>query len=306
MCRVLGYLGRPIPLAHLLYETDSSLVRQAYSPRMMAVFLNLAGFGMTAWDPDSVLPDEPFTYKVTTLPLFDRNLRNLAQKISPTCLLAHVRGVTDSEDEVIAEQNLHPFRFHDVNVTLAHNGHLREFARMRYDLVEHVRPEFIRRIEGTTDSEWIYALVLSQLEDPHGMPEAAEIVEATVKALSIIRAVRERNGIETSSPLNLFLSTGRCLVATRFSFDYGWYPENDTLLETDLPYVSLWYTLGHEYVQRAGEWTMVGSDRASSLLIASEPLTSDTSSWLEAPEYSLLSASVTDGVFEMEVMDLGV
>lgn len=306
MCRVLGYLGRPIPLAHLLYETDSSLVRQAYSPRMMAVFLNLAGFGMTAWDPDSVNPDEPFTYKVTTLPLFDRNLRNLAQKISPTCLLAHVRGVTDSEDEVIAEQNLHPFRFHDVNVTLAHNGHLREFARMRYDLVEHVRPEFIRRIEGTTDSEWIYALVLSQLEDPHGMPEAEEIVEATVKALSIIRAVRERNGIETSSPLNLFISTGHCLVATRFSFDYGWYPENDTLLETDLPYVSLWYTLGQEYVQRAGEWTMVGSDRASSLLIASEPLTSDTSSWLEAPEYSLLSASVADGVFEMEVMDLGV
>ncbi len=306
MCRVLGYLGRPIPLAHLLYETDSSLVRQAYSPRMMAVFLNLAGFGMTAWDPDSVNPDEPFTYKVTTLPLFDRNLRNLAQKISPTCLLAHVRGVTDSEEEVIAEQNLHPFRFHDVNVTLAHNGHLREFARMRYDLVEHVRPEFIRRIEGTTDSEWIYALVLSQLEDPHGMPEAAEIVDATVKALSIIRAVRERNGIETSSPLNLFISTGRCLVATRFSFDYGWYPENDTLLETDLPYVSLWYTLGHEYVQRAGEWTMVGSDRASSLLIASEPLTSDTSSWLEAPEYSVLSASVADGVFEMEVMDLVV
>ena len=306
MCRVLGYLGRPIPLAHLLYETDSSLVRQAYSPRMMAVFLNLAGFGMTAWDPDSVHPDEPFTYKVTTLPLFDRNLRNLAQKISPTCLLAHVRGVTDSEDEVIAQQNLHPFRFHDLNVTLAHNGHLREFARMRYDLVEHVRPEFIRRIEGTTDSEWIYALVLSQLEDPHGMPEAAKIVEATVKALSILRAVRERNEIRTSSPLNLFISTGRCLVATRFSFDYGWYPENDTLLETDLPYVSLWYTVGHEYVERAGEWTMVGADRASSLLIASEPLTSDTSSWLEAPEYSLLSASVADGVFKMEVMDLAV
>ncbi|MGI8605681.1 MAG: class II glutamine amidotransferase [Gaiellaceae bacterium] len=303
---MLGYLGRPIPLAHLLYETDSSLVRQAYSPRMMAVFLNLAGFGMTAWDSASGHPDEPFTYKVTTLPLFDRNLRNLAQKISPTCLLAHVRGVTDNEDEVIAEQNLHPFRFHDVNVTLAHNGHLREFARMRYDLVEHVRPEFIRRIEGTTDSEWIYALILSQLEDPYGMPEAAEIVDATVKALSIIRAVRERNGIETSSPLNLFLSTGRCLVATRFSFDYGWYPDNDTLLETDLPYVSLWYTLGHEYVQRAGEWTMVGSDRTSSLLIASEPLTSDISSWLEAPEYSLLSASITDGVFELEVMDLAV
>ena len=303
---MLGYLGRPIPLGHLLYETDSSLVRQAYSPRMMAVFLNLAGFGMTAWDPRSAHPDEPFTYKVTTLPLFDRNLRSLAQKITPTCLLAHVRGVTYSEDEVVAEQNLHPFHFHDVKVTFAHNGHLREFARMRYDLVEHVHPEFIRRIEGTTDSEWIYALLLSQLEDARGMPEAAEIVEATVKALSIIRAVRKRNGIETSSPVNLFVSTGRCLIATRFSFDYGWYPDDDTLLETDLPYVSLWYTLGQEYLQRDGEWLMVGSDEPSSLLIASEPLTSDTSSWLEAPEYALLSASLTDDGFKMEVMDLDV
>ena len=43
MCRVVGYLGRPIVLTSILYATDSSLVRQAYSPRMMATFLNLAG-----------------------------------------------------------------------------------------------------------------------------------------------------------------------------------------------------------------------------------------------------------------------
>ena len=150
----------------MLYATDSSLVRQAYSPRMMATFLNLAGFGMTAWDPGSVAPDEPFTYKVTTLPVFDRNLRSLADKITPTCVLAHVRGVTYSGDEVISQQNLHPFRYHYVRVTLAHNGHLREFGRTKYDLVEHVRPELARRVEGTTDSEWIYVLLLSQLDDP--------------------------------------------------------------------------------------------------------------------------------------------
>jgi glutamine amidotransferase len=169
-----------------------------------------------------------------------------------------------------------------------------------------VRPEFIGRIEGTTDSEWIYSLLLSQLGDPYGMPETAEVVEATVKALSIIREVRERSEIATSSPANLFISTGRCLVATRFSFDYGWYPEDDTLLETDLPYVSLWYTLGYEYVQRDGQWVMVGSDQANSLLIASEPLTADTSTWLEAPEYSLLSASLEDGALQMEVLNLDV
>ena len=60
MCRVLAYLGEPISLGHVLFETDSSLVRQSYSPRMMETFLNLAGFGMAAWDPRSAHAADPF------------------------------------------------------------------------------------------------------------------------------------------------------------------------------------------------------------------------------------------------------
>jgi glutamine amidotransferase len=304
MCRVVGYLGRPLLLDSVLFATDSSLARQTYNPRMMATFLNLAGFGMAAWDEHSERPQEPFLYKVTSLPVFDRNLKCLAGKVTARCMIAHVRGVTYSEHEVLAETNLHPFRFPDVKVTLAHNGHLREFTRMRYDLVGHVHPTFIRHIEGTTDSEWIYALLLSQLDDPFGTPDADEIADATVRALRIIRTIREKHEIATSSPVNLFVSTGRCLVATRFSFDYGWYPKGDTMLETDLPYVSLWYTLGEEYRERDGEWQMGPSDHPESLLIASEPLTTDTSRWLEAPEYSILTASLRNGGVDAKIADL--
>ena len=60
--------------------------------------------------------------------------------------------------------------------------------------------------------------------------------------------VRAAHGIDTSSPVNLCVSTGRAVVATRFSFDYGWYPPEDEMLETDLPFVSLWYAIGGEYV----------------------------------------------------------
>src|SRR5581483_2475957 len=190
---------------------------------------------------------------------------------------------------------------------LAHNGHLREFARMRYDLVQHVRPELTQNIHGTTDSEWIYALTLSQLDDPYGRPEARELADATVAALRIVREVRERHGIDTSSPVNLCLSTGDSLVATRFSFDYGWYPDEDSLLETDLPYVSLWYTLGGEYVADNGRSAMTASDTPRSLLISSEPLTIDTTMWLEVPEYSMLTASRTpSGALDFETRDLDV
>ena len=106
--------------------------------------------------------------------------------------------------------------------------------------------------------------------------------------------------------MNLFVSTGRCLVATRFSFDYGWYPDDDPLLEVDLPYVSLWYTLGGHYVAQGGGWEMVGDGPVESFLIASEPLTRDISTWLEVPEYSALSASFREGAVEVECRDLDV
>jgi glutamine amidotransferase len=299
MCRVLAYLGAPLALPEVLFDSDSSLVRQTYSPRMMSTFLNLAGFGMAAWDPRSITPEDPFTYRTTTLPGFDRNLGNLARKLAPTCLVAHVRGVTHGDQEVVAQTNLHPFHFPGTRVALAHNGHLREFSRMRYDLVEHIGPALAQRIQGTTDSEWVYALVLAQLGDPYAKPGAEELADAVVRALGILREIRARHGIETSSPANLCLTTGDALVATRFSFDYGWYPDEDTLLETDLPFVSLWYTLGDAYVRPNG-----GS--AAGLLIASEPLSVDVAGWLEVPEYSMLTAQSTPDGLDVRTLDLDV
>ena len=306
MCRIVAHLGEPLPLQHLLFDTDNSLVRQSYSPRMMNTFLNLAGFGMKAWDPGSLRPEEPFTYRSTTLPSFDRNLRFLSAKLAPTCVVAHVRGVTYSERVVVADTNLHPFHFPGARVVLAHNGHLRQFQRMRYALVEHVRPELAQRIEGTTDSEWIYALVLSQLEDPFGTPGAGELADATARALRILRKVRSAYGIDTSSPANLFLSTGRAVVATRFSFDYGWYPPEDEMLETDLPFVSLWYAIGGEYAERDGGWQMTPADPPRSVIIASEPLTTDHASWLEVPEYAMLTAELTSDGLAFDTRDLDV
>ena len=306
MCRILAYLGEPLPVQSLLFDTDNSLVRQSYSPRMMNTFLNLAGFGMKAWDPTSHRPEEPFTYRATALPSFDRNLRFISSKVASTCLVAHVRGVTYSGEAVVADTNLHPFHFGGTRLVLAHNGHLREFARMRYALVEHVRPELARHIEGTTDSEWIYALILSQLDDPYGLPETRELADAVAGALRILRTVRAEHGIDTSSPVNLCVSSGRAVVATRLSFDYGWYPPEDEMLETDLPFVSLWYAIGGEYAERDGAWQMTPGDPHRSVIIASEPLTADFSTWLEVPEYSMLTAELTPDGLEFETRDLDV
>ena len=305
MCRVLGYLGEPVSLESILYETDSALVHQAYRPRMMESFLNLAGFGMAAWDDRSVRGEEPFTYRVTALPAHDRNLHSMCRKLEPTCVLAHVRGVNADVSNLVSELNLHPFRFPGAGFVMAHNGHLREFEAMRYDLLDHVPRPLTRHVVGTTDSEWIYALLMAQLGDRAAAPEPEDLIEATIAVLRILRDVRARRRIETSSPLNLFLATGHTLVATRFVMDYGWYPDDDPMLEIDLPYVSLWYTAGRSYVDHHDGWQMAAADgRPQSLMIASEPLTADTSTWLEVPEYSLLSVTREGNGLSVDTFDL--
>jgi glutamine amidotransferase len=99
--------------------------------------------------------------------------------------------------------------------------------------------------------------------------------------------VREARGITTSSSVNLFLCSGNDLVATRFAFDFGCY--GPTVHEANLNYLSLWYTFGRDYGHHDGEWKMLGGhDTYDSVMVASEPLTRDVSTWLEVPEYSIL------------------
>ncbi|MBI3045101.1 MAG: class II glutamine amidotransferase [Betaproteobacteria bacterium] len=297
MCRALAYLGQPVLLDNLLFQPDSSLVKQTYMPQMLNL-LNLAGFGIKAWDDASHDSDRPYSYASTLLPIYDRNLKALSEKVRATCVLAHVRGVHFDTEGIISQQNIHPFQFPGCRVALAHNGDLERMREMKPVLLEHIRPEFVRRIDGTTDSEWIYALLLSQLEDPARHVTADEIARALERTLSVIRQVREKLGIANWSPVNLFITTGRQMVAVRYCFDFGCYRTDDPALvpQASFHYHSLWYTSGSEYGHHDGEWKMIGGpDTADSIMIASEPLTRDTSTWLEVPEYSMIYADTRSG-----------
>ena len=297
MCRALLYLGQPVLLDNLLFRPDSALVRQSMMPRMLNM-LNLAGFGLRAWDPSSNDPQRPYSYYSLSLPVFDRNLQNLAHKIRSTCVLAHVRGVAYSSRVEIALQNVHPFHFGEIPLVLAHNVDLAEFDRMKPLLVAHVRPEYLAHIHGTTDSEWIYALFLSQLADPHAALEEAAAFEALQGTLAILRDVRARLEIAVSSSVNLFITNGRQLVALRYCFDFGCYGTDDPsrVHEANLNFLSLWYTLGRDYSIHDDEWKMVGgAENADSIIVASEPLTKDIAAWVELPEYGALFAEVRAG-----------
>ena len=98
--------------------------------------------------------------------------------------------------------------------------------------------------------------------------------------------------------MNLFITNGRQLVATRYCFDFGCYGIDDPsrVHEANVNFLSLWYTLGRDYALHDGEWKMVGgAENADSIIVASEPLTKDITAWVELPEYGALFAEVRGG-----------
>lgn len=305
MCRALSYLGSPILIEDLLYKPDSSFIKQSYHPVYMPHLLNLAGFGMVAWDTGSSNPTLPYVYKTDRLPFYDDNLRNLTQKISPHCLLTHIRGVSYTGKGLVAKQNVHPFMFEGSNIAFAHNGALFEFEKMKYDLLEYISPNN-KKIEGTTDSEWLYALFLSQLKNQNN-PSVNEVSEAITETLKILKSLRYKHNIRVNSPMNLFISNGEFIACTRFVFDFGWEPIYPKPADSaHFVYHSLWYTYGEYYTVENNEYKMKQGDKMSSIIIASEPLTEDTTSWIEVPVYTLIVARLEDGLIKIVSQDISL
>jgi glutamine amidotransferase len=305
MCRILSYLGHDIPVEDLLYKTDNSFIQQSYHPKYMSYLLNLAGFGMAAWVASSYNTQLPYFYKTQQLPFYDENLRNLAMKITPNCFLAHIRGVPYNSRSVVSNQNVHPFMFEGTNIALAHNGELFGFDEMKYDLLHYIKPVYQHQIKGTTDSEWIYALFLSHL--PHISPhyETHEIIDAIIQTLKTLQQVRHKHNLRTNSPVNIFISNGEFIAATRFVFDFGW-QALDKEPSTHSAYHSLWYTYGEVYGFFDNAYRMKSGDRKASIIIASEPLTEDVTTWIEVPEYTLIIARLENGEINIVSQDINL
>lgn len=284
MCRMLGYIGAPVLLEHLVVRPDNALLNQTTDAQLLAM-LNLAGFGLAAWNDDLHDAHLPLTFHSTNVAVFDANLRALAARLKVRSLVAHLRGVPLDGSATINQQSLHPFQLLGSPLVLAHNGDLAEFGRMRTALWPHIKPDIAKAMTALTDSGFLHALVLSNVDDPAGPFTAESIFRAITAAFTTIRRVRADHGITRSSSVNLVVSDGRALVATRFTFDFGRFEKPP--FQGGIEFLSQWFTIGERYGFADGEWKMTGGHGAGTL-VASEPLTRDVSTWVEVPEYGAL------------------
>ena len=201
MCRWLAYSGSPIRLEELLVKRDRSLIDQSLHSREGATPTNGDGFGV-GWYEEG---EPPRVYRSVHPAWNDRNLKELAAGISSPLFLAHIRASTGT---AIQETNTHPFRYG--NWLWMHNGLIREFPRMRRELVLAIDDSLFDSLEGTTDSETMFYLALSfGLED--------DPVAAVERMVGFVEDTGRRHGVEQPIQMTIATTGGDSVYAFRYS-----------------------------------------------------------------------------------------
>jgi predicted glutamine amidotransferase len=201
MCRWLAYSGSPIRLEELLVKRDRSLIDQSLHARQGATTTNGDGFGVGWYDAGEI----PRVYRSTHPAWNDRNLRELAAGVSSPLFLAHIRASTGT---AIQETNTHPFRYG--RRLWMHNGLIREFPRVKRDLVLAVDDSLYPSIEGTTDSELMFYLALT-----FGLE--SEPIAAVERMVGFVEETGRKHGVADPIQMTVATTDGRSLWAFRYS-----------------------------------------------------------------------------------------
>jgi predicted glutamine amidotransferase len=257
VCRWLAYSGSPILLEELLCKPDHSLIDQSLHARLGATTTNGDGFGV-GWYTDA---DTPGLFRSVEPAWNDRNLRELAGHVRSPLFFAHIRASTGT---AIQQTNCHPFRYG--RWLWMHNGLVREFARVKRDLLLAIDERLFPSLEGSADSEVLFflALTFGLEQDPP---------TAVARTVGFVEETGRRHGVEHPIQMTIATSDGASIWGFRYS--------------SERRSRSLYYSTDVRTVrEQHPELTQLQLISDESRVVVSEPLGDRKGVWNEVPESS--------------------
>lgn len=251
MCRWLAYSGPPIYPETLLLLPENSLIKQSLSARYSITPTNADGCGI-GWYGER---GEPGVFRDVLPAWNDQNLISIARQVKTSLFFAHVRAATFGP---IQRSNCHPFAY--ANWLFMHNGQIGGYETVRRELEAMIAPEYYNVRMGTTDSETIFLLLLTD-----GLIDAP--MTAFQRTVGRIEQVMEAHRIEEPLRFTAAATDGESVYAIRYASD------------NRAP--SLY--IGHSGVDGHADAS------GPAVMVLSEPLDSDADDWREVG----MSRSVT-------------
>ncbi|GKY90541.1 hypothetical protein MPSEU_000027800 [Mayamaea pseudoterrestris] len=151
------------------------------------------------------------------------NLREICCATRSHAIMAHVRAA--SRFASVSQENTHPFKVG--RLLFCHNGRIDKFPKIRRALLSRLTEEAFILVRGTTDSECLFALIVTFLQEDGKAAELpteqdtpfghSRLVNAIKKTLKLIeKLLTEADITDTFSTMNFALTDGESLVVTRF------------------------------------------------------------------------------------------
>ena len=270
MCRWMAWLGQPVLIEELLFNSPHGIVDQSLHARMGAEPTNGDGFGL-GWYGTG---DGPGIYR-SILPAWgDPNLRELAAHVESPLFMTHVRAAIGSP---VQETNCHPFRRD--NWLFVHNGFIADFHLLRRDLMLTIEPKLFADVQGSTDTEVVFhlALTFGLEEDPiAALERTVGLIEETARSQGVADAVQASFGI----------SDGESLWAVRYASNGD---ARSLFASSDAD------SLRHLYPDNERFQLLTEDDR----LIVSEPFSDLPGVWHEIPQATAVTVR-RGGVLEQQ------
>lgn len=269
MCRFVAYLGKPIIADELLIKPANSLVHQSYDAGEMSEPLNGDGFGL-GWYVHG-LSDRPGLFRSITPAWNNNNLLYNSSLMQTDCLFAHIRAASEGW---ISESNSHPFHYEQF--LMMHNGGVPEFTRIKRKLLSLLNDDLFLWIQGQTDSEHIFALLMQNADEMRGAGAPLtldQIKQCFQFTFDQVQQLKENAGTgDEVSTFNMMITDGHRIFGTRYSSK----PEEQTR--------TLYYSSGSSFQCLDGASRMIREgSKAESVLVVSEKLNDYEEDWTPIP-----------------------
>lgn len=181
------------------------------------------GFGIGYYTLPSLGP-EPCVF-TSTIPAWNCiNLSRIASKTTSSLIFAHVRATTEGN---LSDQNCHPFSYK--RLMFMHNGGIGSFKRIKMKLAMSLNERWFTLVQGSTDSEWAFALFLDCLDKAgHDLDQDAGfghsvlrkgILKTIERINALIKEVVDRDLVseeDSRSLLNFAVTDGESVVCSRY------------------------------------------------------------------------------------------
>lgn len=206
MCRLFGFRSViPSQVHRSLLAAENALGTQSnMHPDGWGVAFYVDGSPHVTRNPSAALGDQ----------LFHR----LSGVVSSQTVLAHVRKATQGGKTVL---NCHPFQYG--RWVFAHNGDIPDFDQYRERLIDRIAPNLRRFVLGDTDSEVVFFVLLTELQE--GGPLLAsrsveEVTDAVRRTMARVREICDRPSAK--SLLTVMITNGDTLVAAQGGKELFW------------------------------------------------------------------------------------